>query len=78
MTDVKSQMARVRPALIDLVGIALDAGDSEACNSALAALVAINDAAKAKGWDLSRHVCDRREAAGNVTYLDGCRSGRHP
>lgn len=75
MTDVKSQMARVRCTLIDLVWMALDAGDSEACNAALAALVPINDAAKAKGWDLGRHVRESREKTGNVIRLDA--SGRN-
>lgn len=75
MTDVKSQMAAARRELIDLVWVALDAGDSEACNAALAALVAVNDAAKAKGWDLGRHVRGSREKTGNVIRLDA--SGRN-
>lgn len=62
MTDVKSQMALVRRELIELVGVALDADDAEACNSALAALVTINDAAKAKGWNLGRYVRGRFDA----------------
>ena len=69
MTDVKSQMVLVRRELIELVGAALDAEDAEACNSALAALVAINDVAKAKGWDLGRHVCGGCRASGKVVRL---------
>lgn len=73
MTDVKSHMARARRELIELVGAALDAEDVEACNSALAALVSINESAKAKGWDLGRHVCGGCGASENVVWLDAKR-----